>query len=382
MTDGDGELMDVGKQETSGPLEEPPDDHLVVKVFYSVLPGDTEPHPPPLLDCQLDGPGKVPLSIEGFETRHLFVIHIEQKYLLKRHKKPTKYIHQLLEQLLPSKAWDFVFSRREQWLKVNSRRKAIPLFRLFTNEFLHTLEAHMEEIGMPLSMKVIRKVIKTRNDYEKVRRARLTRNSRSSCPRSKRSPATGLFSDDEEDISLADESDDKEEMPMDSLTEEESSRDLLDEEENDVSDLPTVKKADPGRVFTIDTPSLACEEPESEEPESEEPESEEPESGKVALVRMDDEDFPGVLFYLDQKTLDGLQNDCARRGKNNYPRKIFAALLGIEGMCFLRERRMENQALFGGKTTFGDKCAEILFTQGFFDTIRGTPVVKVFPPDQ
>ena len=130
-------------------LEEAPSDAALLKVFNSVLPGDTQAHPPPGLACQREGSGKTGLTVKGFEGKNVYVIEREQKALMKAYKnKPERYFTELLDHLIGQEGLQFVLRRRadrsrkaELRSAVNSRHLQTPVFQLLTEEFLFMLES-------------------------------------------------------------------------------------------------------------------------------------------------------------------------------------------------------------------------------------------------
>ncbi|GAU89117.1 hypothetical protein RvY_01708-3 [Ramazzottius varieornatus] len=150
-----------------GMAVEPPDDPFKVAVFRSVLYDDKIPHPPPELDCQTDGPGKVRLTAKGSKNRHVYIKQRQQKYLLDKYGwRPRSYLVHILEELLGARGWNFIFARREEQAKTSANKiKYATLLHLLTDEFVQLLHTHMEEKGLAISEWELRRTLKTRFNY-------------------------------------------------------------------------------------------------------------------------------------------------------------------------------------------------------------------------
>ena len=121
-------------------------------VFNSVLPGDTEPHPPPELACQKKGKEKIGLTVRGIKGKNVYIKEWEQKLLLSTHKnKPNMYLTRLLDHLVGKEGLHFFLQRRAERAEmaekqaaserhISQRHTQTSILALLTTEFLFILE--------------------------------------------------------------------------------------------------------------------------------------------------------------------------------------------------------------------------------------------------
>ena len=131
-----------------GENEEPASDPTKVKVFNSLLPGDTQPYPPVELSCQSAGIGKVPLTKEGLGGRHLYVSPRDLGRIKTAHNGDAKhYVQHLCDALLGAKGVDFAMQRKKQRrIDVQEAHSKLdfgitPPIYLLTKDFLSLIES-------------------------------------------------------------------------------------------------------------------------------------------------------------------------------------------------------------------------------------------------
>ncbi|GAU89879.1 hypothetical protein RvY_02378 [Ramazzottius varieornatus] len=283
----------------------------LVTIFNSLLAGDQKPCPGPVLECQVPGPGKIPLSEEDYRGKNLYFGE-EQLRLLQCDWKgrPQTYLIKLLDKLLGAEGLDFVRQRREDRKKaglstkeINPSHHSTTAKELLGEEFLRILQLHMEDNGSDLNVNKISSII--RQHWADIFRAK------------KSAPRPDEVSDDDED----------------------------DED------------ASPHKIFTFDAPRL--------------PSENEDYVKKVSLIHTTDANFSGMQLYVDKKGLKRLRKKCGDNAKK-YAVGVFDLTLGPEGIAFIREKRKDmKEAAFkeGAKRTplFGVRK---MFTSDFLDMIR------------
>ena len=139
--------LSVDAESDEETIDEPPCNPSLVKVFNSVLHGDKKPHPPPLLDCQMRGAGKVPLTKASVDGKLLYIAKQDMKNLRSNYsKRASLYLSKLIDILLAPRGQAFIKRRREErriairGTTLHRKLGQTPVLLLLAKDFLYLLE--------------------------------------------------------------------------------------------------------------------------------------------------------------------------------------------------------------------------------------------------